>query len=286
VLSLITAKQRELDVLRESDPVQREMIRLRERLTAATPEQREEVEALTAAHHAEIEALERRDQFEQALGDVLIEANSLKDVWQGIGDMILRAAREAVFLGTGPLSGLLGGGGGSGGGGGLIGGLVSGLGPLLGFADGGLPAARLPALAGGGDPRESRPGIVLGSGTARSDSILAKIGAGEFIMTGEATARNRPVLEAMNAGAVIPGFAGGGLPLPRAVTSPASASAASGPDGVTRLLVEPSEMFRVVATETARGVSVDVMGEGLDEFSRNTLPDRVAQINEDPRRRG
>jgi hypothetical protein len=45
-------------------------------------------------------------------------------------------------------------------------------------------------------------------------------------------------------------------------------------------------MFRVVATETARGVSVDVMGEGLEEFSRNTLPDRVAQINEDPRRRG
>jgi hypothetical protein len=78
------------------------------------------------------------------------------------------------------------------------------------------------------------------------------------------------------------------VPGPAQVTSRAETARmlSGGSGGVTRLLIEPSEMFRVVATETARGVSVDVMGEGLSEFSRNTLPDRVEQINSDPWRRG
>ncbi|WP_297772669.1 phage tail length tape measure family protein [uncultured Roseovarius sp.] len=290
---LIATKQREIEALRESDPVQREMIRLREQLTAATPKQREEIEATIEAHEAERAAMERKAEFEDTLNDVLLDARSLRDIWDGIGDAVIRAAKEALLLGQGPLAGLFGGGG-SGGGTGLLGGLFGGIGDvtelfsggsLLSFADGGLPAARLLALAGGGDPRESRPGIVLGSGTARSDSILAKIGAGEFIMTGEATARNRPVLEAMNAGAVIPGFAGGGLPLPRQSfdARPGAGPRGGGRDGgMTRLRVEPSDLFRIVAEETARDVALDV----VDNFATQQLPQRVESINRDPRGRG
>lgn len=282
---LIESKRREIEALRESDPVQREMIRLRESLTAATPKQRAEIEALVEAHENERAAMERKEEFESGLGDVLLEAESLRDVWGGIGDMIIRAAKEALILGTGPLGGLFGGSG-------ILGGLVSGIGgglgdlfglfsggSLLSFADGGLPG-----FAGGGDPRVTRPGLLLGTGTGRGDKIPAFVSAGEFIMTAEATARNRAVLEAMNAGAIIPGFAGGGLPLPAQGAGAAQASGRAGAsgDGITRLRIEPSELFRVVAEERARSVAVEV----VDGFANEELPGRVEAIRRDPLRRG
>ncbi|MGK8234056.1 phage tail length tape measure family protein [Roseovarius sp. MS2] len=282
---LIESKRREIEALRESDPVQREMIRLRERLTAATPKQRAEIEALVEAHENERVAMERKEEFRDAVGDVLLEAESLRDVWSGIGDMIIRAAKEALILGSGPLGGLFGGSG-------ILGGLVSGIGgglgdlfglfsggSLLSFADGGLPG-----FASGGDPRVTRPGLLLGTGTGRGDKIPAFVSAGEFIMTAEATARNRAVLEAMNAGAIIPGFAGGGLPLPAQGAGAAQASGRAGAsgDGITRLRIEPSELFRVVAEERARSVAVEV----VDGFANEELPGRVEAIRRDPLRRG
>jgi len=284
---LIESKRREIEALRESDPVQREMIRLRESLTAATPKQREEIEALVEAHENERVALERKEEFSRSVDDVLLEAESLRDVWKGIGDMIVRAAKEALILGTGPLGGLFGGSGllggifGGGGSGGALGdlfGLFSG-GSLLSFANGGLPG-----FAAGGDPLVTRPGLLLGAGTGRGDKIPAFVSAGEFIMTAEATARNRALLEAMNAGAIIPGFAGGGLPLPAQGAGAAQASGRAGAsgDGITRLRIEPSELFRVVAEERARSVAVEV----VDGFANEELPGRVEAIRRDPLRRG
>ncbi|KJS43353.1 MAG: histidine kinase [Roseovarius sp. BRH_c41] len=284
---LIASKQREIEALRESDPVQREMIRLRERLTAATPKQRAEIEALVEAHENERVAMERKEEFGNAVDDVLLEAESLRDVWEGIGDMIIRAAKEALILGSGPLSGLFGGSGGGGllsgifGGGGLgdLFDLFSG-GSLLSFANGGLPG-----FASGGDPLVTRPGLLLGAGTGRGDRIRAMVSAGEFIMTAEATARNRAVLEAMNAGAIIPGFAGGGLPLPVQAAGAAPArggGAGASAEGMTRLRIEPSDLFRVVVEDRARDVAVDV----VDNFSNEQLPLRVETIRRDPLGRG
>jgi TP901 family phage tail tape measure protein len=59
-------------------------------------------------------------------------------------------------------------------------------------------------------------GYISGPGTARSDSISAALSTGEFVVKAAATARNRPVLEAMNAGyqltaAALPGAGGGGF---------------------------------------------------------------------------
>ena len=78
---------------------------------------------------------------------------------------------------------------GGGGGGGGLGGLLSLGASLFGFQDGGL---------------------VRGPGTGRSDSILARISNGEYIVNAAATRRYGPILEAINSGR-IPRFQEGGL---------------------------------------------------------------------------
>ena len=54
-----------------------------------------------------------------------------------------------------------------------------------------------------------------GPGSSRSDSVPALLSDGEFVATAKATRNNRPLLEAMNAGAFsfnsLKGFADGGL---------------------------------------------------------------------------
>lgn len=102
--------------------------------------------------------------------------------------------------------------------------LFSDGGDVKGYASGG-------ALAGGG---------IEGAGTGTSDSILAyleqtgqfiRLSDGEFVMTAEATKKNRPMLEAMNAGA----FKNGGsisAPAIRSASADSSyGSSASAPKG-------------------------------------------------------
>ncbi len=67
-------------------------------------------------------------------------------------------------------------------------------------------------------PRLATGGRISGPGTGTSDSILARIANGEFITNAAATARNLPLLQAINSGAplwelirALPRFAGGGL---------------------------------------------------------------------------
>lgn len=90
----------------------------------------------------------------------------------------------------------------------LMRGLQSGLGGLFGFADGGavgsiqVGSQSFPKFAGGG--------VVTGSGGLRSDSILARLSPGEFVMNAEATSKYGKLLAALNSGR-IPGFANGGL---------------------------------------------------------------------------
>ncbi|WP_306365242.1 hypothetical protein [Nocardia sp. CC227C] len=53
-------------------------------------------------------------------------------------------------------------------------------------------------------------GYISGPGTGTSDSILARLSNGEFVINAASTRRNRPLLEAINNGAV-PGYATGGF---------------------------------------------------------------------------
>ena len=89
------------------------------------------------------------------------------------------------------------------------------------FKDGG----ELPRFASGGS---IAGGYISGAGTGKSDSIVAylersgqfvRLSDGEFVMTAEATRKNRPMLEAMNAGA----YANGGF-----ITAPGVRSGFSG----------------------------------------------------------
>lgn len=58
-------------------------------------------------------------------------------------------------------------------------------------------------------------GEVDGPGTGTSDSIIARVSKGEFIVNARQAARYRPVLNAINNGADLPGFARGGSIVPR-----------------------------------------------------------------------
>ena len=88
------------------------------------------------------------------------------------------------------------------------GGMSSSTGSSPGFASGGLPVHAL------------RPGLIRGPGGPREDRMLAKVSPWEFISNAEATRRNLPLLQALNAGMSlsdalqrgVPAFADGGLP--------------------------------------------------------------------------
>ena len=83
--------------------------------------------------------------------------------------------------------------------GGMLGNLVQ---QLLGSLGGGGGLFSLFGFAEGGH--------VSGPGTGTSDSIPAMLSNGEFVVNAKATAANRPVLEAINAGKA-PRFATGGI---------------------------------------------------------------------------
>ena len=264
---LIQSEQQELDILRETDPVQQELLRHRETLASATQAEKAQIEDLIRARIEEAEAIEeakrRNEEYRELTG--LIISESIKG-WDDLGDAILRAAQQALIFGQGPLGGIFDGiFGGSGG-------LVGGIGDWLGFADGGLPA-------------EARAGKQLGAGGPRADQMVVRVSPGEYIVNATATARNRPVLDAINAGAVIPGFASGGMPGtgPVAASAPAMTGAGrSGQGNLGVLEIRPSKLFEVIAREQSIEGAQIVVGD----YDANTLPGRVNEINDDPRRVG
>lgn len=181
---------------------------------------------------------ERLDQ-ERELADSI--TGSLKDLAMGadpsdVGKRFMNDLLEAAWdeLVSNPLNlmirnflrSMASGEGGQGGGGGFWasignafasafggGGSSTGLGnatnpPMSGFASGGLPAQVL------------KPGLIRGPGGPREDRMLAKVSPWEFISNAEATRRNLPLLQALNAGMSlsdalqrgVPAFADGGLP--------------------------------------------------------------------------
>lgn len=190
VADLIEKKREELDLLRETDPVQQEMIRLRGELAGATADQRADVEALIATYFEEQRAQEQLAEtsefFRSSMADLIPGlvrgGDEAASSWQRFVRVLEDAAWQALLLGEGPLMSLFGGGGG----GGLIGIFAS----LLGFADGGMH---------------------YGQGGPRADKELVRVSPGEFTVNAKATQQHRALLEAINAGAPIPGFAAGGI---------------------------------------------------------------------------
>jgi tape measure domain-containing protein len=180
---------------------------VQELLTAAqraevevTPQVRAQIEQLAtaygnaAAHVDDLEKAQRKtienaDEFRGALSGFasgfvsdlragVSAADALGNALNRIVDKLLDKSIDSLIGGLFGASGTP-----------LGGGLFGGLGKLLGFSSG---------------------GYVSGPGSARSDSIPARLSDGEFVVNAGATARHRALLETINSGRA-PGFADGGL---------------------------------------------------------------------------
>lgn len=181
--------------MRETDPVQREMIRNRELLSTATDAQRVQVEQVIAALEREKAVQAASDFFASGAADFLTSivsgSASAEDALDGLIKKLIEAGIQALMLGEGPLAGILGTAGTS-----IIGTLFGGGGKGTGSL--GLPKP----LADGG--------AIHGAGGPREDRVPILASPGEFMVNARATARNRAVLEYINAGGVIGRFADGG----------------------------------------------------------------------------
>ncbi len=185
---LIQGLEDEIAILREQDPIQKEMLRHREALAGATEAERQKVEELIATREREQLLMEgakaRAEFFEnvglEALEALIVKGESFNDVLKNIAASLINAALQAAIFGQGPFGSLFGGKS-------ILSGLIPG---ITGKAEG---------------------GMVHGPGTGTSDSILTALSNGEYVVNARATARNRHLLEAINAGGRIGGFAEGGF---------------------------------------------------------------------------
>ncbi|SDW76558.1 Prophage tail length tape measure protein [Sulfitobacter pontiacus] len=198
VTDLISGLEDELAILRESDPVQQEMLRHREKLAGATEAERAKISELIATRNREKTAVEEqkaawdsyRDIAHGTFEDLRRSGGDLGGVLDTLSDKIQDMAFQALLLGEGPLAQILG---------------TSGGGGLIDLALGAIFPGQKPAgqkLAVGG--------MVYGRGGGKSDQVPLWGSPGEYMVNAKATAKNRTLLEMINAGADIPGFANGG----------------------------------------------------------------------------
>jgi hypothetical protein len=253
---LIKDLKQELAILRETDPVQKEMLRNREALAQATTAEKVTIAELIAQRNNETQTLERqketwdflKDTAYGSLDSLILQGNSLSDVMDNLADSIQSAALQAILLGEGPLASLLG----TGGSGGLIG-------MVLGAAFPGLKPASIPANAEGG--------MIYGPGSGKSDDVLMWGSSGEFMVNAAATKKHRGLLELINSGNDIPGYAAGGLVAPAYMRGQGGGSGGMAP---APLIVIENNSSAAITGETEE--SVDSSGR---RSSRLVLADAV-----------
>ncbi len=190
VAELMASLDQELALLRELDPVQREMIRVREQLASATDAERAAIRDKITTIEEEKAAQERLGETRDEVGGLMRDffdgfrtgASGAVSALQRVQDKLWDIGMQALIFGDGPLGNLFGGG--------LLG--------LLGLKD------------GGDVQRRASGGMTYGMGSSRDDRVLVAASPGEFWVNADATAKYRPLLEAINAGAPLPGFANGG----------------------------------------------------------------------------
>lgn len=270
VQGLIDRYQQELDLLREMDPVQEQMLRNRAALAEATEPQRQAVEGLIRSLEREKDIAETRASQSDALNSYFMRVANGANAAQTAVDMLLDSLLKAVIQGEGPLAGLLGTKGTSlgsmifGGGGGLFGGLFGG---------------GKGAFFGGG---RADGGMIHGFGGGRDDRVMIAASPGEMMINARATSRNRALLEFINGGGELglPGFANGGMIGGSGQRGGAfAAPAATGPTFSidARGSSDPAEVERAAQ----RG-----MRAALTEYSRTGLPRELKRIQANPMRVG
>nr|WP_241699965.1 phage tail length tape measure family protein [Tabrizicola sp. SY72] len=280
---LIQREREQIDALRILDPVQAEILKNHEALKGATDAEKQSVADLIAERLRLEEIRDRLDQigetgrnaFQQLLSGATSFGGALAMVLDKLAEMLASDAWDMIW-----------------GGGGLnLGGLIGG---LFGLA---------PAKADGGK--------VTGPGGPRDDNLLHWLSNGEFVVNAAATRNAQPLLEAINAGVPVdrlmdiiggrrPGFADGGLvgsSAPRgwrmatdsgsAGSGPASTGGAGGKMQLDiRIGMDRDGNWRAAVRDIASDVSLEVSQIVVDEWSRQALPGRVAEIDSNPRVRG
>ena len=192
---------------------------------------------------------------QSVLMDIATGAMTVEEAARKAAAALAEAALQGALFGEGPFGDLFGG---------------SSIIDLVFGAIGGGGAPALPGKAGGG--------MITGPGTGTSDDVLIWGSNGEFVVTAAATARYRPMLEAMNAGAPLPGFARGGL---------IGGGGGGGGGGAGGMTMNVSMDLR-----GARGnaeieeAAYRGMTRALEDFKAYDLPVAVRRINDDPTRIG
>lgn len=147
---------------------------------------------------------------------------------------------------------------------------------------GGLGSAILSAFSGGTKvPGFAGGGRIRGPGTGTSDSVLASVSDGEYIVRASQAARHAPLLEAINSGKLgnLPSFANGGFVTPRIPSAAQLAPAARGGDTFHVTMNMPinapgadaAELARLRAevAQVGRNVPKQVIKTLLDARKRN-----------------
>jgi hypothetical protein len=112
VAELIERQERELELLRETDPVKKEMLRYREQLAGATDAERQKIEELIATRLREEQQIKAyadavgyaNDMTLNFLNTVIVQGKSANAVLQ----QLLGSLLQAFTTGKGPLAGILG----------------------------------------------------------------------------------------------------------------------------------------------------------------------------------
>lgn len=255
----------ELAILRELDPIQKEMLRNRETLANASAAERDQIEALIGTRNAETAAIAAQTEMMDTLRnvgstalDTLRESGgSLKDVFASLGNSLADLIWQATVLGEGPLASILG----TSNGGGILDMAIGAIFPSL---------DDIPAKAAGGK--------IYGAGTGTSDDVLMWGSNGEFMMTAEATKKYQPILEMMNSGS-FPAFAKGGAIGSNSVTS----GGYGGPslvDSHVDVAIRMDNLGNLFAI--VERISGNVSAKVVDAYDAG-LGDRFRQISADTR---
>jgi hypothetical protein len=195
------ARERALAIVRAEAQAREDVARGKRASASLDEDERRRIEALADANARLKDKLEDVRQAQEtwrefgstladAFKSAVIEGKSLGDVLNSLLKKLEGKAIDMLFNAAF--------GGGSSGGTGFVG-------KLLGFADGGL---------------------ISGPGTGTSDSILAAVSNGEFVVRADAARENLPLLQMINAGQV-PRFASGGMVGAPSLAAPTFGTASS-----------------------------------------------------------
>lgn len=279
VRALIAAEERELAILRETDPVKKELLQKSEQLAKATDKQKAKLEGLIRTRMAEKTALEAvmraQEQLREAGRSVFVGLvtqtlswrDALSQVLGKLADMAANSAFDMLWKPAGS------GGGGSGGGGWLSG--------LIGSIFG----------------KKADGGLIGGTGGPREDNHLIAVSTGEYVVNAAATAGALPLLEAINAGMPVnrlmdivggrpKAFADGGLvgaggfaPSSwRMSGSAASQGFADGQSPGRRVLEQHIHVHGATGNTEIRQMVAEGVRYGVEMHDREVLPQRVMEV--------